>query len=190
MTRAMLVTVLWSYQGSPNGYYNSFSDVKNGQWYTAAVAWAATKGVVSGVGNNNFAPNGTITREQLATILFSFAKMKGISATDRASLSKFPDGNKTSSWAKEAVQWAVAKGLLTGSVVKKHRGRFCVRFLLVFVFPDSGRPRGSPLWNHQSFSTHFSFQKLSTHRTVPCALRTVPCALNRPLCALEKEYIM
>ena len=115
MTRAMLVTVLWRYEGEPEAGKNTFSDVPNGQWYTKAVAWAAENGIVGGVGNNRFDPDGKITREQMATILFRYAQKKGIDTSKRGDLNTFPDGSKTASWAKEAMQWTVAEKIIGGS---------------------------------------------------------------------------
>jgi len=115
MTRAMLVTVLWRYAGQPKEGTNTFTDVKNGQWYTDAVTWAAKNGVVTGVGNNKFSPNGNVTREQLATILYRYAIANGIDVRDRADLRAFSDGNKVSSYAADAIKWAVAERLINGS---------------------------------------------------------------------------
>ena len=115
MTRAMLVTVLWRYEGEPAEGENTFTDVPNGTWYTDAVAWAAEKGIVGGVGNGNFDPNGSITREQMATILFRYAQNKGIETSKRGELSGFADSGNVSSWAKDAVQWTVAEGIINGS---------------------------------------------------------------------------
>ena len=115
MTRAMLVTVLWRYAGEPMDGENSFADVPDGQWYTDAVAWAAQNGIVGGVGNNKFDPNGNITREQMATILYRYASANGIDTSARADLSSFPDGNKVSAYANDAIRWAVAEGLINGS---------------------------------------------------------------------------
>ena len=117
MTRAMLVTVLWRYEGQPKGYQNTFSDVnaKNGGWYIDAVAWAAANGVVNGVGNGKFDPEGKITREQMAAILFRYAQKKGIDTSKRGDLSSFPDANKISGYAKEAVLWTVGEGIINGS---------------------------------------------------------------------------
>ena len=117
MTRAMLVTVLWRYEGKPMGYQNIFTDVnaKSGSWYIDAVAWAAANGIVGGVGNNKFDPDGNITREQMATILYRYAKKKGIDTGKRGDLSGFPDGGKVESWAKDAVQWTVAEKIIGGS---------------------------------------------------------------------------
>ena len=115
MTRAMLVTVLWRYEGEPAEGENTFTDVPNGTWYTDAVAWAAEKGIVGGVGNGNFDPNGSITREQMATILFRYAQNKGIEISKRGELSGFADSGNVSSWAKDAVQWTVAEKIINGS---------------------------------------------------------------------------
>ena len=117
MTRAMLVTVLWRYEGKPTGYQNTFADVnaKDGSWYLDAVAWAASNGIVNGVGNNRFDPNGKITREQMAAILFRYAQKKGIDTSKRGDVSNFPDANKISAYAKEAVCWAVGEGIINGS---------------------------------------------------------------------------
>ena len=115
MTRAMLVTVLWRFEGEPEAGKNTFSDVPNGQWYTDAVAWAAANGVVNGVGNNLFDPEGKITREQMATILYRYAEKKGIDTGKRAELGAFPDAKQVSAYAKDPVQWAVAEKIINGS---------------------------------------------------------------------------
>ena len=115
MTRAMLVTVLWRYEGSPAEGANGFTDVPEGQWYTQAVAWAAENKIVGGVGHGRFDPEGEITREQMATILFRYAQFKGIDVSKRGDLTAFPDGNAVANWAKEAVQWAVGEGIIGGS---------------------------------------------------------------------------
>ena len=117
MTRAMLVTVLWRYEGQPKGYENTFVDVnaKSGSWYIDAVAWAAANNIVGGIGNGKFDPEGEITREQMATILFRYANWKGIDTSKRGDLNTFPDGSKTASWAKEAMQWTVAEKIIGGS---------------------------------------------------------------------------
>ena len=117
MTRAMLVTVLWRYEGSPKEGTNTFTDVsaKDGSWYIDAVAWAAENGIVGGVGDNRFDPNGNITREQMATILYRYSERKGIDTSKQGSFSGFPDAGKVSSYAKTALQWTVAEGIIGGS---------------------------------------------------------------------------
>ena len=117
MTRSMLVAVLWRYEGQPKGYKNTFADVnaKNGGWYIDAVAWAAANNICGGVGGGKFDPEGIVTREQMATILYRYSEWKGFDTSKRADFSSFPDANKVSSWAKTAMKWAVAEGLIGGS---------------------------------------------------------------------------
>ena len=115
MTRAMLVTVLWRYAGSPAGGNGSFSDVPGGIWYSTAVAWASSEGVVNGVGGGRFDPDGTVTREQMATILYRYSLSLGIDASQQADLSSFPDSGKVSGYALAPLAWAVAEGLITGT---------------------------------------------------------------------------
>ena len=115
MTRAMLVTVLWRYAGEPAEGENTFTDVPAGQWYTDAVAWAAHNNIVGGVGDNKFDPNGNVTREQMATILYRYANGQDIDTSARADLSGFPDAGSVSSYAQDPICWAVAEGLINGS---------------------------------------------------------------------------
>ncbi len=115
MTRAMLVTVLWRYAGEPMEGENIFADVKDGQWYTEAVVWAAHNGIVGGVGGGKFDPDGKITREQLAAILYRYCNSVGIDVSAKAELSGFPDGGKVSDYAQDPLAWAVAVGLVAGT---------------------------------------------------------------------------
>ncbi|MBQ4566081.1 MAG: S-layer homology domain-containing protein, partial [Oscillospiraceae bacterium] len=115
MTRAMLVTVLWRYAGEPAEGENTFTDVPAGLWYTDAVAWAAHNNIVSGVGDNKFDPNGNITREQMATILYRYASSQGLDTSAKADLSAFPDAGNISGYAQSPLGWAVAEGLIKGS---------------------------------------------------------------------------
>ena len=78
LTRAMVAQVLYSMEGAPAGGTSTFTDVAAGTWYASAVNWAAGNGVVSGYGDGTFGPNDNVTREQVAMILYSFAKSKGI----------------------------------------------------------------------------------------------------------------
>ena len=112
MSRAMLATVLWRMEGqpAPTGA-NAFTDVAAGQWYTDAVTWAAEQGIVTGTGNGLFDPNGNITREQLAVMLYRYAG----GAAAGADLSAYPDASSVSSWAVEAMGWAVSNGILSGN---------------------------------------------------------------------------
>lgn len=114
-TRAMVVTVLYRMDGYEDTYGMEcpFTDLTQ-DWYHAAVTWAANAGIVNGTGPNTFAPNDNITREQLATILYRYAEYKLYDCHDSASLAGFSDTAEVSSFAVEAMQWAVAKGLITG----------------------------------------------------------------------------
>jgi len=115
LTRAMLVTVLYRYEGEPAVSGNGgFTDVPSGQWYTDAIAWAAANGIVNGVGDDRFDPNGNITREQLATILHRYTSLKGGDVTATTDLAKFEDATEISTWATDAMKWANAEGLITG----------------------------------------------------------------------------
>lgn len=130
MTRAMLVTVLARLDGVSvdNNMRCSFTDVKQGQWYTGAVIWASKKGIVNGVGNNKFNPDGTVTREQVAAILFRYAGFKGIETNERADLSVFEDAGKISAYAEEAMAWINGVQIIKGvSATKIAPGDNCTR---------------------------------------------------------------
>ena len=90
-------------------------DVPDGQWYTEAVAWAAHNEIVGGIGDGKFDPDGNITREQMAAILYRYSNRIGIDTTKRADLSSFPDGKKVSVWAADALSWANAESLINGT---------------------------------------------------------------------------
>ena len=117
MNRAMLVTVLWRYAGSPSEGTNSFADVPQGLWYTQAVAWAAQNGIVNGIGSNRFDPMGNITREQMAAILYRYAGRMGIDTSARSDLGAFPDSGRVSGYASDALSWCLAKGIINGNVM-------------------------------------------------------------------------
>ena len=114
MDRSMLATVLYSLDGKPAAGKSGFADVADGAWYADAVAWAAEHGIVSGVGGGAFTPGGTITREQLAVMLYRYAQYKGYDVSKTADLSGYADQDKLSDWAAQAVQWACGSGLMTG----------------------------------------------------------------------------
>ena len=113
--RAMVVTILYRLAGEPAVSGDvAFTDVESGLWYSNAVAWAAQKGIVNGISETEFSPSGDLTREQLATILFRYAESAGYDVSASADLSGFPDAGDIQSYAKEALSWAVAEGLLQG----------------------------------------------------------------------------
>ena len=113
-TRAMIVTILYRYEGSPTAGSSSFQDVPAGQYYTNAVAWAAQHGVVNGYSAAQFGPNDTITREQMAAILYRYAQYKGMDVSGRADLSRYSDGNRVSSYARGAMAWANHQAFING----------------------------------------------------------------------------
>ena len=118
MTRAMLVTVLYRMENTPAPRTsNKFKDVKNGQWYTDAVTWAAENEIVAGMSATTFNPNGNITREQMAAIICRYTKFKGRDISKRADLSKYKDAGRISAWARDNLSWANAEGLITGTGV-------------------------------------------------------------------------
>ena len=120
MTRAMLVTVLYRAEGEPDmeneiwGY--PFADVDAESWYGKAVYWARKNGVVNGVTENDFAPDSNITREQIAAIMFRFAKYKGydVSVGENTNILSYTDAESISEYAISAMQYAVGSGLTKG----------------------------------------------------------------------------
>ncbi len=115
MTRAMLVTVLYRFEGQPEvSGEPAFRDVPADEWFTEAVTWASEQGVVNGMGDGTFAPNAQITREQLAAILYRYSELKGYDLTASAELDAFPDADQVGAWALPAVQWACGAGLING----------------------------------------------------------------------------
>ena len=123
-TRAQLVSILYRVQGEPTtvkGYELSklrapFDDVPRGQWYTDAIWWAKLMGVVAGTSATTFDPEGEITREQLAVILYNYTKQFAPgSLTATGSLAGFPDAASVSSWARTEMAWAVGNGLISGT---------------------------------------------------------------------------
>lgn len=119
LTRAMLVTILYRAQGAPSidGQNHPFTDVAGGKWYSDAITWAYQNSVVNGTSATTFEPDGDITREQLATILYRYAKnIEHVDASNRANLDEiFADANQITAYAREALSWAVADGYMKGS---------------------------------------------------------------------------
>ena len=110
-TRAMIVSILARLEGVESAQAAGFADVDD-EWYATAVNWAANVGVVNGYEDNTFRPNTAITREQLAAILMNYAAYKGEDVSNRADLTSYTD--QPSTWAEEAMSWAVAEGLISG----------------------------------------------------------------------------
>ncbi|WP_294518345.1 S-layer homology domain-containing protein [uncultured Pseudoflavonifractor sp.] len=113
MTRSMLVTVLHRLEGSPApGGASGFQDVPKGCWYSAAADWAAEQGITSGTASSRFDPDAPITRETLALMLYRCAGSPAVASTGK--VEGFQDGEQTSAWAREAMEWACANGILGG----------------------------------------------------------------------------
>lgn len=113
MTRGMLVTVLWRMEGQPEAKPASFNDTQ-GIWCSAAIDWAAENGIVNGFDGKTFAPNKSITREQMAMILYRYAAFKGIDVSATKDITGFVDYDSVSVVAREAMAWANAEGIING----------------------------------------------------------------------------
>jgi len=109
----MLVTILWRLENEPASAKTiSFADVADGTWYAKAVTWASANNIVNGY-EGRFNPDGALTREQLAALLYRYAAYKNYDVSASDSLSAFAD--TPSGWAQQGVSWAVAEGLIQGS---------------------------------------------------------------------------
>jgi hypothetical protein len=114
-TRGMIVAILWRLEGEPDVTSTVFTDVDQGDYYAKAVAWASKNKIVEGFGDGRFGPEDSITREQLAAILYRYAKFKGYDTTQGGmAVREFSDYGKISDWALESVAWAVNNDLLSG----------------------------------------------------------------------------
>ena len=116
LTRAMMATVLWAMEGGPVvNYAMAYTDVDSDDWFAEAVRWATSEGVVNGVGDNAYAPNDPLTREQMAVMLYAYAVYKGYDTTQGGmAIREFGDYEAVSDWAATAMDWAVNAGLLGG----------------------------------------------------------------------------
>ena len=113
-TRGMIVTVLYRLENDPSISAASFTDVDFDAYYANAVAWANANGIVSGYGNGKFGPNDSITREQLAAILYRYATYKNYDVSKKGGLTQFSDISTLSSYATESMSWAVGSGIISG----------------------------------------------------------------------------
>ena len=140
MTRGMFVTVLGNKAKiDPKDYFtSSFSDVKAGIWYAPQVEWAVQNGLVNGTGGGKFSPDKRVTREQMAVILYNYAKFTNCDLTVRAGLlEQFPDGNKVSSYAKYAMEWAITHKIINGSGGKLDPSGTATRAQVAQIFYSS-----------------------------------------------------
>ena len=113
-TRGMLVTILYRLEGEPAVTGEAGFDDVGDTWYTDAVIWAAANDIVNGIGDNQFGPENTLTREQLVTMLYRYAEAAGYDVSAAADLSGYPDAGKVQTYAQEAMSWAVAEGIVEG----------------------------------------------------------------------------
>lgn len=115
LSRGMIAQMLYALEGKPSvSAPNRFPDVSDQDWYAKAAIWAQSKGIMTGYGDGRFGPNDSLTREQLALILYNYAQSKGYDTSAKADLSQYVDGSSTSAWAQTAMAWAVGEGLLSG----------------------------------------------------------------------------
>ena len=111
ITRAMLVAILYRAAGATAQEKSTFADVAADAWYTEEVAWAQSEGIINGVGDNCFAPERPVTREEFATILWRYA---GKPEAETA-IASFADSENVSDWALDAMNWAVSSGIINGT---------------------------------------------------------------------------
>ena len=116
-TRGMIITIIARMNGVDLSDYtsSSFADVAAGEWYAAAVEWGNEKGIVTGTGEASFEPNGLLTREQIATIIYRYAAAFGKDTSAKADISGFADYGSVSEYALEALAWANSAGIVNGS---------------------------------------------------------------------------
>lgn len=154
-TRAMLVTVLYRLEGKPAvDAVSGFSDVSSGSYYADAVAWAKANGIVNGTSETTFSPNEPVTREQTAAILYRYAQYKGYDVEKTADLTAYADAAAIHSYAKNAMSWAVAAGILngvsstslepTGSATRAQVATVLTRFAQTTQTPPAPPQQGAP----------------------------------------------
>ena len=115
MTRAMFATIMFRLAGKPSVTgNNNFSDVVDGQWYSDAIDWADENKLMLGYGNGEFGTNDNVTREQAVTILHRYWGLRGLDTGGQADLSMYTDASRISTWANDAMCWAVNTGLVSG----------------------------------------------------------------------------
>jgi hypothetical protein len=106
--------VLYRLEDEPAAGATAFTDVNAAGYYAQVVAWASDGGIVTGPGDGTFVPNADITREQLAAMLYRYANAQGLDVSARGDLSSFMDAADVSTWANDALAWAVGSGIITG----------------------------------------------------------------------------
>ena len=115
LTRAMVAQILYSLEDKPSvNYLMQYDDVASGDWYAEAVRWATSEGIMSGYSDSQFGPNDAVTRQQLALILYNYAREQGYDTDSNLTLSRYTDADSVAVWAVNALEWAVDAGLISG----------------------------------------------------------------------------
>lgn len=116
LARAQFATILYRMEGSPDTTYrNQFSDVPAGEWYSNAIIWANDAKIVTGYENSTlFGLADNITREQMTLMMFRYARYKGYDTSQRADFGSYKDASSVSGFARESMEWAVSKGIISG----------------------------------------------------------------------------
>ena len=116
LARAQFAVIIYRMEGEPEvKYVEKFPDVADNIWYTDAILWAAENGIVTGYSDTGkFGPSDNITREQMATMMYRYAKYKNLDVSEKKELSEFPDGDKVQEFAIDGMEWCTAKGIISG----------------------------------------------------------------------------
>lgn len=115
ITRAMLAQILYSQNGKPAADKDgTLVDVPASAWYADAMYWAKAAGAMNGYGDGRMGPTDLLTREQLAVVLYSYAKKNGVDVSKQSDLTKYSDSEQVADWAQDAMSWAVGAGLISG----------------------------------------------------------------------------
>ena len=116
LNRGMFATILFNMEGKPSASKSAgFTDVSSDEYYADAVDWAAENGIVSGMGDGTFQPEQSVTREQMASMLYRYAQYKQNAQAATGSLDGFTDASEVSDWAVEAMTWAVSNNIISGT---------------------------------------------------------------------------
>ncbi len=167
LSRGMVATILAAVgEYNPEDYLNktSFVDVPVGKWYCAPIEWAHSKGIVAGYGDD-FRPNNPITREQLAVMLYAFAGYAGLDTSARADdlETRFNDASKISSWSTEAVSWAIASEIISGTnngaVNPKGTATRAEAAMMIYKFCKLGLEKASDFTVSRAFGDHMTVQR-------------------------------
>lgn len=133
LSRGMMLTILYRMAGKPAVVGVNFTDVEFGKWYSDAALWAKQMGIAEGSGDGTLGHADPLTREQMAVMLYRYARQQGYPLRPAAGLDGFADADRVSSWAKDAVAWAVSSGLLQGADGKLNPGAYADRAQVAVV---------------------------------------------------------